>query len=87
MYKVQWRAVVGQSGENETGMVELRLRSEFRDKEVSRLNQVIERLQEKTHAHVTMMNTELKAANQKSAVQGEQLAVRSERLRGAEGWL
>ena len=31
-------------------MVELRLRSEFRDKEVARLNAVIGRLQEKTHA-------------------------------------
>ena len=43
-------ALVVQRSENDSEMVELRLRSEFRDKEVARLNTVIGRLQEKTHA-------------------------------------
>ena len=43
-------ALVVQRSENDSEMVELRLRSEFRDKEVARLNAVIGRLQEKTHA-------------------------------------
>lgn len=77
-------ALVAQRGENEAEMVELRLRSEFRDKEVSRLNQVIERLQEKTHAHVTAMNKEVRASNHKCMAQAERLAVMGERLRVAE---
>ena len=80
-------ALVVQRGENEAEIVELRLRSEFRDKEVSRLNQVIDRLQEKTHAHVTAMNKELRGSNQKCAAQGERLAVMGERLRVAESAL
>lgn len=56
----------------------------YRDKEVGRLNNVIERLQEKTHAHVTAMNKELRASNAKCAAQSERLAVMGERLRVAE---
>lgn len=59
----------------------------IRDKEVARLNQVIERLQEKTHAHVTAMNKELRASNEKCAAQSERLAIMGERLRVAESAL
>ena len=59
-------------------------RPDRRDKEVGRLNKVIERLQEKTHAHVTAMNKELRASNEKCAAQSERLAVVGERLRVAE---
>ena len=58
-----------------------------RDKEVSRLNTVIERLQEKTRAHVTAMNKELRSSNEKCAAQSERLAVMGERLRVAESRL
>lgn len=48
---------------------------------------MIERLQEKTHAHVTAMNKELRASNEKCAAQSERLAIMGERLRVAESAL
>ena len=73
-------------------MTELRLRSEFRDKEVARLNAVIERLQEKTHAHVSAMNAELRAEVAAHAEAKAQVAVLGERVRAAAqqqvgGWV
>jgi hypothetical protein len=47
-------------------MGELRLRSEFRDKEVQRLNAVIERLQEKTQQHLTKLNGDLRTECRKA---------------------